>query len=440
MDFKALYLRLRFWITDVLHGSPILKPYKDVKFLTEHTYEEGRDIRNEKLKNLLKHASLYTEFYLGFSNKLEDYPVMNKSLLLEHYNEICVDIKHLPWQKGKLHIQTTSGSTGTPFALPQDSRKRERRVAELKYFGKIVGFRSHDKLIHLRAWNKWQQKTSKQIKKENIIPFDISDMGDNRMKELCDLIAKENAVCLRGYASSFDCLAKFLKNHPMPFPSLKIIIAGSEALHDDTRRTVKDTLQCEIISQYANEECGILAQERIPTQDNDNVMYLNHASYFFEILKLDSDSPADYGELGRVVITDLHNYAFPIIRYDTGDVGVLLPPNKVSKGYPVLGKLYGRRMDVCYTPSGKPLSPMAIGRIMKHFNDVKQWQFIQVDRGGYLLKIIPYIQKEWLSRESVVDSLIRLLGDGAQIQIEMIEEIPVLASGKRKMVINEWKK
>ena len=56
------------------------------------------------------------------------------------------------------------------------------------------------------------------------------------------------------------------------------------------------------------------------------------------------------------------------------------------------------------------------------------------------MKIIPYIQKEWLSRESVVDSLIRLLGDGAQIQIEMIEEIPVLASGKRKMVINEWKK
>lgn len=275
---------------------------------------------------------------------------------------------------------------------------------------------------------------------ENIIPFDISDMGDNRMEELCSLIADENAICLRGYASSFDCLAKFVKNHPMPFPSLKIIIAGSEALHDDTRRTVKDTLQCEIISQYANEECGILAQERIPTQDNDNVMYLNHASYFFEILKLDSDSPADYGELGRVVITDLHNYAFPIIRYDTGDVGVLLPPDKFSNGYPILGKLYGRRMDVCYTPLGKPISPMAIGRIMKHFNDVKQWQFVQVDNGTYLLKIIPYQKEEWFSRDSVVESLTSLLGDGAQIQIEMIEEIPVLASGKRKMVINEWKK
>ena len=111
MDFKALYLRMRFWITDILHGSPILNPYKDVKFLSEHTFEKGRDIRNNKLNNLLKHASLYTDFYQGYSYKLEDYPVMNKSLLLEHYNEICVDVKNLPWQKVKLHIQTTNYET-----------------------------------------------------------------------------------------------------------------------------------------------------------------------------------------------------------------------------------------------------------------------------------------------------------------------------------------
>ena len=386
MNLKATYLRLRFWLLDWINGSPIRKPYKEIKYLSEHAESVGNMLRAEKLNSLLDHASQHTAFYQGYSKNLCDYPVMNKSMYIENYDAISVDAQYLPWQKGKLHIQTTSGSTGTPFAIPQDSRKRERRVAELKYFGKIVGFRSHDKLIHLRAWNKWQQKTSKQIKKENIIPFDISDMGDSRMKELCDLIAKEKAICLRGYASSFDCLAKYVKINQISVPSLKVIIAGSEALHDDTRRLVKDRLQCEIISQYANEECGILAQERIPTQDIDNVMYLNHASYFFEILKLDSDSPADYGELGRVVITDLHNYAFPIIRYDTGDVGVMLPPDKYSNGYPILSKLYGRRMDVCYTPTGKPVSPMAIGRIMKHFNDVKQWQFVQVDRGGVFIE------------------------------------------------------
>ena len=44
-------------------------------------------------------------------------------------------------------------------------------------------------LIHLRTWNRWQNKTAAQIKSENIIPFDISDMGEDKLSELCRLIS-----------------------------------------------------------------------------------------------------------------------------------------------------------------------------------------------------------------------------------------------------------
>ena len=264
------------------------------------------------------------------------------------------------------------------------------------------------------------------------------------MSELCRLIKSERAICLRGYASSFDILAKYVKSHPSTFPDLKIIIAGSETLHDDTRHSILTTLKCNVISQYANEECGILAQEmihpqHISDQNDNNVMYLNHASYFFEFLKLDNDTPASYGEMGRIVITDLHNYAHPIIRYDTGDVGILMPPNKYSNGYPVLGRLYGRKMDVCYSTSNQPISPMAIGRTMKHFDDVLQWQFIQKDQNVYILKVVPIDSNNWNNKSIAVESLSQILGRDAKIQVQLVEETPVLASGKRKMVINEWK-
>lgn len=366
---------------------------------------------------------------------------MNKLKYLEHYNEIKVDESKIPGQVGPVHIQTTSGSTGTPFAVPQDTLKRQRRVAELKYFGKIVGFETHEMLIHLRTWNRWQQKTAAQIKSENIIPFDIAEMGERRLKELCQIIIDNNALCLRGYASSFGLLAQYVKAHPMAFPSLKICIAGSEALLDDVRAEVKENLQCEIISQYANEECGILAQERIPTRDTDNVMYINHAGYFFEVLKMDSDEPAEYGELGRIVITDLHNHAFPIIRYDNGDVGMLGEPDEYSHGYPILKKLYGRRFDVCYTVDNEPFSPMTIGRTLKHFDQIAQWQFVQKGQKEYLLKIVMRTSvsaKEYLT--PVIPVLKSTLGESAVINIEQVDEIPVLASGKRKPVVNEWKK
>ena len=183
----------------------------------------------------------------------------------------------------------------------------------------------------------------------------------------------------------------------------------------------------------------ILAQERIPTKEKDNVMYLNHASYIFEFLKLDNDAMADYGELARIVITDLHNYAFPIIRYDTGDVGILLPPNEYSNGYPILGKLYGRRFDVCYTTENNPFSPMALGRMFKHIDGVLQWQFVQTMGGEYMVKIIPDKSKE-IDTKFIDEQLREIVGNDAKIELVYVEDIPVLNSGKRKMVVNQWKK
>ena len=132
-------------------------------------------LRQQLLTDLLQHAVKNTLFYRNIKSlELKDYPVVNKSVLQEHYDEIFIPETNNPWQYGgKYHIQRTSGSTGTPFAVPFDTRKRERRLAELKYFGKIVGFKSHDKLVQLRIWTKWQSKTNSQSFWENIVPFDI---------------------------------------------------------------------------------------------------------------------------------------------------------------------------------------------------------------------------------------------------------------------------
>ena len=439
MDLNAYYLRAKFWIDDYLKGSPIGKPYNEVKYIQEHSYEEGLPIREKALHNLMDFAREHSAYYKNIKGyDLKSYPIMNKATLLEHYDEIKVAPAEIPGQQGEVHIQTTSGSTGTPFKIPQDTQKRQRRIAELKYFGKIVGFRTHDKLIHLRTWNRWQQKTAKQIKSENIIPFDIAIMDDASLKRLCELAVSEKAVCLRGYASSLGKVAEYADGKGYQFPHLKIAIAGAEALQDDTRALYKRVMKSEIISQYANEECGIMAQERTPTKDSDNCMYWNYSGYYFEVLKFDSDEPAEYGELGRIVITDLHNYAFPLIRYDNGDTAVLLPPDEYSNGYPVLGKLYGRRFDITYSTTGAAISPLTYGRILKHFDTISQWQFVQEGEKEYKLKVV--MRSDDLNLENIVEQLKEYIGKDATVSIEKVSDIPVLASGKRKPCVNNWKK
>ena len=368
---------------------------------------------------------------------------MNKADLIANYDKLKVDESEIPGQIGPVYVQKTSGSTGTPFKIYQDTLKRARRVAELKYFGEIVGFKSHDKLIHLRAWNRYQNKSASQSKNENIVPFDISRMGDSDLKELFRLIYDEKAVCLRCYASPFKLIADYARRHPKECPrsrTLKISIAGGEMLEDETRAMVKKYLGGDIISQYANEECGILAQERTPTSCADNVMYMNNASYFIEVLKFDRDEPAAYGELGRIVITDLHNYAFPVIRYDNGDAAMLQLPNEFSNGYPVIGKLYGRRLDIVYTTKGEPIHPIALGREFKHYEKIRQWQFVQKGETDYSIRISLFAAEDKDEVLKIEKPLRDIIGNDALLHFDFVEEIPVLASGKRKMVVNEYKK
>lgn len=434
---KSVILRSIFWINDFFHGSPIKKQYKDVKKIFENKTTDCANIKMEHLLDLLKYATTFSDFYKGTdSSNLHCFPVVNKAILIENHKRVAIPFEHIPEQIGPLLIQRTSGSTGTPFAIPQDTRKRNRRVAELKYFGELVGFKSHDKLLQLRIWTRMQHKSWWQAHKENIVLFDISNLGEERMKELCKIIDREKPICIRGYVSNFDIIAEYVRKNNIKFPSLKIAIAGSEALQETTRNAVHQYIGCNIISQYADEECGILAQEAVET--GNERFYLNQGSYVFELLKLDSDEPAEYGQIGRIVVTDLFNYAFPIIRYDTGDTAIMARGDAISNGYDYITNLYGRRADLIFKPDGTPISPMILSRTLKYYSEILQWQFIQESSQEYILRII-IRQNQTLNEKQIINQLSDYLGKEALLRIEYANEIPCLQSGKQRPIVNKWK-
>ncbi|MFI3243461.1 MAG: hypothetical protein R3Y56_04325 [Akkermansia sp.] len=439
MSFKSSYLRKKFWIQDFLNGSPIRTHYREIRNAFENN-KGCADLRQARLAELLKHAVDKSAFYKNCDpSNLQSFPVVNKITLQQNHDSNLIPEDQNPYMdKGaKYHIQKTSGSTGTPFAIEFDTRKRARRLAELKYFGEVVGFKSHDMLVHLRIWTQWQSKTKAQISSENIMPFDISNLNGHNLSQLCNTINDCKAKCLRGYASSFDMLAQYARDHKVKMPSLKIIIAGSETLYETTRELVHQHLHCDIISQYANEENGILAQESVGGVEQK--FHLNSGSYIFEVLKMDSDQPAAYGELGRIVITDLFNYAFPVIRYDNGDNGVMEKDPQTGVEY--ISQLFGRKLDLVFNTQGEPVFPMVLARILKNYNEyIYQWQFTQKGEKEYLLKLITHGEINAATETEISSQLQNAFGQDADIKIEYLEEIPVLKSGKRKSVANEWVK
>ena len=433
MSFGGFIRRNLYWGNDFLHKSPVGKHYRDIQTILANKNGVGLSLQKQHLINLLQHAVENTKFYSECdSNNIETFPIINKIRIRENHDAIQVQLSKVPEHKGNLHIQRTSGSTGTPMAIPQDKRKRNRRIAELKYFGKIAGYNSHEKLAQLRIWTKWHSKNKAQSFKENIYPIDCSIIDDAMLTELCNLIRKEKIVALWGYASWYDKLADYIERTSTRLPSVKVLMAGSEMLQPQTRIKLKALLHCDIVSRYSNEEQGILGQDC----DNDVQFYLNHASYYFEFLKLHSNEKAEPGEICRLVITDLFNYAFPLIRYDTGDTGVYSPETENSNGFPVLAKIYGRILDLVYATNGEAIHPMALARIIKNYDGVELWQFIQKHSNNYELRL------KLSSDIDIQDCLLQLkmiFGTNARIDIKMVNDIPVLSSGKRRPVVNEWK-
>lgn len=420
-----------FWIRDFCQGGKVYEGYRELK---ESSGKLVKETQEEKIKKLIKQAKENTEFYSEIkSDNITDFPVINKATIKENYDKFVAK----NYIDKNLHKMSTSGSTGTPFTVIQNSEKRSRVLAELIYYNKEIGFSFGEKQVFFRVWTEKNKKTKLQKFLQNLVPIDISDLSEENLKIISEKLKKDKKIKnILSYASTLDELSKFMieNGYKSTDFSVSSIISGSEILQDETRRKLKNVFKCNVISRYSNQENGILAQEYIDSKN----MRLNNTNYYIEFLKQDSDEEAEEGEVARVVITDLYNYAIPMIRYDTGDLAIY-KNDGMTQNDRVITEIFGRRVDSIYDTKGNIVSPHAITNNMWGLDKVKQFKFQQLNYNGY--KIILNKEKDVTIQErELIDKIKKIVGIDANIMIEYVDEIPILASGKRKYIENLYKK
>lgn len=439
------YLRhLAFWAIDAKNGGAIKK---NLQLLRKFEGGEKFNIQNNELKahheealtRLIRHCIATVPAYRHMplpeddsTDILSAWPVVTKADLKnggDKYMSSCFD-------KAQLIPMTTSGSTGTPFTSWQDIGKKKHVNAEVLFYNGQVGYKIGRRIIYFRSIVNEVAKSPLQQFMQNIKLLDCCSLSDDTIRENLKAIRRLSAhggAMIMGYASTLDAFARYFEKYgDSEARGCRIygIVSGSEMLKDSTREALSRAYNCKVVSRYANEENGFLGQDGL----ENNVFLHNRAHYYIEILKFDSDEPVETGETGRIVITDLYNYSMPMVRYDTGDVGQwqIIEVNGVKRK--AIGHFGGRRVDIIYDRKGNIISPHAITNYMWKYNTViDQFQFIQTDKTEYLLKIN---SKEPCNEGQIVCGLQEIVGEDAQISIEFCDEIPVLASGKRKYIVN----
>lgn len=433
--FERLRRRL-FWFLDGLKGNTVKNHLKDISsILEDFNSNESVERRGKILKDLLVHSVCTTSFYKPFANfkGIEDFPVISKMDIRNDYDELISKT----FADQATFEMATSGTTGIPFIIKQDKNKKYRNTADTFYFGKKGGYEIGDRLYYVRKWVAETKRSKLGLLFTNIEQINVTDFSKPFLKNITEKMSQDRSKkALLGYSSGLKDICSYMQTEKVSpvrhrFSS---IITMAEALSDSTRENLEKYFGAPVVSRYSNSENGIFAQQLI---GGGKDYHINWASYYVEILNLENDQPVKEGQLGRIVITDLFNWCMPMIRYDTGDLGILDKTNKIWNGAPTLSSIEGRKMDVIYNTTGYPLSPY-VAFEMEYFTELKQFQLIQEGEKEYTAKL--NLEGVFKNQDKLIKRLKKYLGEDAIISFEYVDEFPQLASGKRRLTINNFKR
>lgn len=397
-----------------------------------------KEYESRRLQAILDYAAQQVPFYreMGEGACLQQFPVMTKMDYNEHKEELLSE--EYRSRQDRLFRLSTSGSTGSPFTIMCEGDKMNRVNMNFLSVMELNGFRLGMKRGEFRVWIEGKNTISRwKSLKNNLLMIDISNMGDAVLEKICERIRKQKIQVLVAYSSALTALCGYIRRQQVDVKawSVEMVFSMGEALPDATYQDIRELFGFAPVRSYGNNENGFIAVQ-LHEEDRYTADLYN---FYIELLKLDSDEPAACGEVGRIVVTDYYNRAFPMIRYDTGDTGVFEKKEDAAgrlHGY--FNAVYGRRGSLLYNCKGEPLSIHVFMNVLLQLEGiVHQAKCIQWGEKHY--EVLLNADREKIDEKAVLDSYRRYLGEEARIDVTYVDEIPVQASGKRMVCENRWK-
>ena len=164
---------------------------------------------------------------------------------------------------------------------------------------------------------------------------------------------------------------------------------------------------------------------------------------FFDVRRIEvvaaDDLPAARGEEGDLVITDLSNRVFPMLRYRNGDRGILREePCPCGRSLPLMEPPQGRTVDVLHLPSGASRAHRLTALFSAHPESVRLFQIHQQADASLTIRVVPG-PGEMAHRhvEEAVDGLRTRIHHEVPVRIEYVGSLPY-TGGKTKYILSDY--
>lgn len=405
-----------------------------------------RALQLMELRRLLVHAQeripYYRELFArhGFEphsvhdvRDLQKLPPLTKEIARSRYADI-VDAR-----TARTHIhKATSGSSGQPFELEYDPDSEIWRRAIKWRSYRWAGYRPGTRALHywgmpvpLHGARGLKVKLDRALRRELYVDCMVQD--PRSLEQAVGVIREFRPKVIVGFTLSLAQLARFITEQRLRDWADIAVIGGAEPLLEADRKVLVEAFGEGIFDSYGARETMLLAFE-CESHDGLHTMDDGH------VVEIVVDGrPARPGEIGEVLVTDLHNFGMPLIRYRNGDLAEASDGAPCSCGRGLarpIAKVIGRRTEQLRDADGQPVSGLMVPALIALFrHHVEEYQVVQRASGEVVLRIVAGPRFDAKAMAEVVtraEGYLRL-----PVRIEKVGRIDRGPGGKHRVVVIE---
>jgi len=363
---------------------------------------------------------------------IESIPFLTKAIIREKLQELQ--------SKTAVSLQryNTGGSSGSPLVFYISRERSSHDVAakwratrwwgvdlgdpEIVIWGSPIELGAQDYIRALRD----------RMLRTRLLP--AFEMSEQNMEEYLKIIVATRPKSIFGYPSSIHQLTEFAESKGVDLGSLgtKVVFVTAERLYDYQKEGIEAAFRCPVANGYGAREAGFIAH-MCPAGG----MHVSAEDIIVEIVGTDG-AVLPAGESGEIVVTHMATTEFPFVRYRTGDIASLSPELcDCGRSLPLLTKLEGRSTDFVVAADGTRMHGLALIYILRDIPEIAEFRIIQEDISLTRVLIVTRVELSQSCIDGIINGFKERLGDGVTIELQFVDTIPAISSGKHRYVVSK---
>ena len=377
--------------------AEFLKALEETQFLAP---DRMRAYQRRLLDVLLRHARSETEFY---ATRLAPLFRADDSIDWDRWAEIPILMRNearnsfaqlkartLPEAVGNVVEDSSSGSTGEAF---------RHLTTGIQNFGSLC---LNERFL---AWHELDPKALMAVIWA-VTPASAAPWPDGRASKGLRLTDPQSPSMDLSITTPIDkqiaWLTRFKPTYLTTYPSnlreigrvahevgaplsFDAVLTTGEMISDDARCAIREYFGKEPLDRYGSTEVGHMAA----TCPHSMKHHVAAELVLIEIADA-AGNIVPNGSEGRIIATPFYNLAMPLIRYDTGDHGIIsAEPCGCGRTLPTFERILGRERNVFRFPDGTSVWPVLESWRVQKFVPHRKFQVVQVARDRIEYRYVP---------------------------------------------------